>query len=352
MRRKPEIRNPNFEGRRGEARPLVEFGISIGLRLTLFLALAAGAVLAQSNPLERAPLHVGFTRSSFRNVNPNDAEAAFRVFSQTVGRQQGYLLDTSTRLFESAADCEAEVKRGGLTLVVTDALEYLGMDIPDMEPVFVHYEQGMVLKDYLLLTRRGSGLNTLADLRGKDITVLSSKSGNVSVTWLEVLLLENGLGTPAAFFKKVDVVTKPSTTVLPVFFGGKAACVVDRLGLGIMAEMNPQVGSNLVPIAVSEPFLDSLTCITRTGYSSGRGREDFQRSLRDLHLEPAGRQILTLFKVDRLVPFKEEYLEGVKNLRARAARLKTREPTQTCREASPPAPAPKFAGSLDPDLGQ
>ena len=262
------------------------------------------------------------------------------------------LRNGSPRLFESAADCEAEVKRGGLTLVVTDALEYLGMDIPDMEPVFVHYEQGMVLKDYLLLTRRGSGLNTLADLRGKDITVLSSKSGNVSVTWLEVLLLENGLGTPAAFFKKVDVVTKPSTTVLPVFFGGKAACVVDRLGLGIMAEMNPQVGSNLVPIAVSEPFLDSLTCITRTGYSSGRGREDFQRSLRDLHLEPAGRQILTLFKVDRLVPFKEEYLEGVKNLRARAARLKTREPTQTCREASPPAPAPKFAGSLDPDLGQ
>lgn len=307
--------------------------------LLLCLTLAAAPISAQPTSLERGPLHVGFTPSTFRNVNPNDAEAAFRVFAQTVGRKQGYDLDTSTRMFESTAACEAEVKKGGLTLIVLDAMEYLGMDVPDMEPVYVHDEQGVVLKDYLLLTRRGSGLNALADLRGGDIVVLASKSGNVLMAWLEVLLLEKGLGTPEDFFKKVDVVTKPSTTVLPVFFGKKAACVVDRLSFQTMVELNPQIGSNLEPLAVSEPYLDSITCVTRTGYSSARAREDFMRSLRDLHLEPTGRQILTLFKVDRLVPFKEEYLAGVRNLRSKLARLSTPGPTAALSGTGVPDPA-------------
>ena len=290
--------------------------------LLVFFSLAAWPVLAQSNQLERAPLHVGFTRSSFRNVNPSDAEAAFQVFTKTVGRQLGYDLDTSTRLFDSAATCETEVKKGSLTLVIVDAMEYLNMDIPDMEPAFVHYEQGVVLKEYLLLTRRGSGLNTLADLRGKDIVVLSSKSGAVSMNWLEVLLLEQGLPAKDTFFHKVEVVTKPSTAVLPVFFGSKPACVVDRLSYQIMVELNPQVDSILLPIVVSEPYLDSITCVTRSGFKTERARTDLWQSLLDLHLNPAGRQILTLFKVDQLVPFKEEYMKSVRDLRTKLASIK------------------------------
>jgi phosphonate transport system substrate-binding protein len=289
--------------------------------------------------LQPAPLHVGFTRSSFRNVNPNDAEAAFRVFAQTVARQEGYQLDTSTRLFERAADCEAEVRKGGLTLIVTDALEYLTMDIPTMEPAFVHFEQGVVLKDCLLLTRRASGPGMLADLRGKDIVVLSSKSGNVSLVWLKVLLFENGLGPPEAFFKTVETGTKPSATILPVFFGNKAACLVDRLSFKTMIELNPQVGATLAPIAVSDLYLDSVTCITRVGYPSDRAREDFRRQLRELHLKPAGRQILTMFKVDRLVPFKEEYLDGVRRLLAKSDQVKISDPAQAPGPAAARSPA-------------
>ena len=300
--------------------------------LLLFFALAASSVLAQPTNLVRRPLHVVFTRSTFRNVNPSDAEAAFRVFSQSVMRQQGYDLDTSTRMFDSGAECEAEVKKGLVTLLIIDALEYLSMDVPDMEPAFVHYEQGVVLKEYLLLTRRGSELKTLADLRGKDIVILESKSGHLSMAWLEVLLLEQGLGTPDTFFKKVEMANKPSMTALPVFFGNKSACIVDRLSFQTMVELNPQVGSNLVSLAVSAPYLDSITCVTRSGYPTERSRQHLMQSLRDLHIEPAGRQILMMFKVDQLVPFKEEYLEGVRNLRAKHARLKAGDPTQARKE--------------------
>jgi len=192
------------------------------------------------------------------------------------------------------------------------------------------------------VSRTGPG--TLADLRGKDIVVLSSKSGNVSLVWLKVLLFENGLGPPETFVKTVETGTKPSATILPVFFGNKAACLVDRLSFKTMIELNPQVGATLAPIAVSDLYLDSVTCISRVGYPSDRAREDFRRQLRELHLKPAGRQILTMFKVDRLVPFKEEYLDGVRRLLAKSDQVKISDPAQ----APGPAVARSPAGGPPP----
>jgi phosphonate transport system substrate-binding protein len=116
--------------------------------------------------------------------------------------------------------------------------------------------------------------------------------------------------------------------VLPVFFGVKPACIVDRLAFETMMEMNPQVGSQLVKVVVSEPYLDSITFMTRHGYVSERARRDLINALAELHQEPAGRQILTLFKVDQLVPFKEEYMKSVKDLRTKQARLKESQISQ------------------------
>lgn len=44
-------------------------------------------------------------------------------------------------------------------------------------------------------------------------------------------------------------------------------------------------------------------------------KEDTVRALAELHVEPAGRQILTLFKVAKLVPFQEQHMDTVRKLR-------------------------------------
>jgi len=296
-----------------------------GLRprlMLLGLLVAARLGFAQEAVLQHAALHVGFTRSSFRNVNASDATAAFRVFAQTVARKRGYQLDTDTRLFESPADCEAEIHKGGINLAILDAWDYLGMGIQQtMEPVFVHLEQGSVFKTYLLLTRGAGGLTALADLRGKDIMVLEGQGGNLSRAWLDWLLLAKNLGSQHAYFGNLEAVAKPAAAVLPVFFGAKPACLVDHNSFQIMSELNPQVGSNLVITAESEPYLESITCISRSGWPSERTRQDLIKTISEFHLEPTGRQILELFKVDRLVPFKEEYLDSARELQHHLAAL-------------------------------
>jgi len=275
---------------------------------------------AQSSGLQHMVLRVGFTRSSFRNVNATDVTAAFRIFAQAVARKRGYQLDTDARLFDNASDCEAEMKKGAINLVWLDTWDYLGMDLQAvMDPVFVNLEQGSVMKDYLLLAHRGSELKSLPELRGKELLLLEGKGSNLARAWLGRLLETAHLDPKETFFRKLETVTKPTAAVLPVFFGAKPACLVDRAAFQIMAELNPQVSSNLVILAASEPYLESVTCLSKSGWSSERARKDVIQAIVDLQTEPDGRQILALFKLDQMVPFKNEYLESARNLRAASA---------------------------------
>lgn len=292
-----------------------DWAMLLGLALLSSL-LTPPRASAQVVPLEPLTLHAGFTRSSFRNVNADDATAAFRVFAQTVARKRGYQMDTDVRLFESPEACEAEIRKGGINMAILDTWDYLGMDIGQvMDPEYVHVEQGSIYKQYLLLTRRGGGATNLAELRGKPLTMLEGKGGNLSRAWLDRLLLTQHLGSKETFFGRLETVAKPSAAVLPVFFGTKPVCLVDRDGFQIMSELNPQVGKGLVITAVSDSYVESVTCISKSGWTSPRAREAIMQAMAELHLEPNGRQILELFKLDQLVPFKEEYLDSARKLR-------------------------------------
>lgn len=303
------------------------YGVDLTVRA--FVAALAGLLCwlaapcsasAQESHLDRLTLHFGFTRSSFRNVNASDATTALRIFAQTAARKRGYEMVVDVRLFDKPADCAAEIKNGHINMAILDTWDYLGMDIQsNMEPVFVELEQGAIFKEYLLLTHKDSGLTNLASLRGKDLMILEGKGGNISRAWLDCLLLQNHFDPKELFFGKLEPVGKPAAAVLPVFFNTRPACMVDRTAFQIMAELNPQVGQNLVATAVSDPYLENITCISRSGWPSERQRKDLIQGMAELHLDPCGQQVLELFKIDQLVPFKEEYLNSARKLQRNLA---------------------------------
>jgi ABC-type phosphate/phosphonate transport system substrate-binding protein len=275
------------------------------------------------SPLKRMPLEVGFTRYAFLNVNRNDAEAAFKAFLHAVGQQRGYDVTANVRVFDGLPEFEAAVKAGTIDLAIIDSWRYLAMDIQKLvTPRFITADRGRSGKRYVLLTREGSDLKTLADLRGKGIVQIEVTNSNVGRPWLETLLMEHRLGTPQAFFGRVESVGKPSAAVLPVFFGTKAVCLVDEPGFEIMKELNPQVGKGVRVMMASEPLADALICLRSSSWTSEKFKRDVIEILGELHLEPSGQQILTLFKVSQLLPFEESQLETVRKLRARHEKLR------------------------------
>jgi ABC-type phosphate/phosphonate transport system substrate-binding protein len=113
----------------------------------------------------------------------------------------------------------------------------------------------------------------------------------------------------------MEVVDKPSAAVLPVFFSSKHVCVVDEGGYRIMKDLNPQIGAKLKAAATSEPLLAHVICLARTWPEPVSHRQDTIQGLRELDRDPAGQQVLTLFKISRLVPFHETHLDTMRKLR-------------------------------------
>ena len=295
--------------------------------VALALMIGAGTAFADEgpptgSPLQKVDICVGMNRRAFAQVNENDAMAAYKVFCAEIGRKLGYDLTAEMTLFDSHADFAQAIRTGKVMFLPLVTWELLTMGVEDaVDTEFSAVVSGSVAHRWLLLVRRDSGLKSVADLKGKSALLLRNSTAALGNPWIETCLLEQGQGSPEQFFGKLDVVGKPSAAVLPVFFGKAQACIVDQAAFDVMTELNPQVGQELAPVAQSEPMVNGIVCLARLGWSSAKVREDLVRSIGELDRSPPGRQILTLFKCDRLVPFEPAQLDSVRRLFARHAQL-------------------------------
>lgn len=262
---------------------------------------------------------IGFLQSAVSGVNLSDAEAAMKVFGQTLGKSYGYDMHVSMHTFKHARDIISGPFAGKIDLFLIDSWSYLEVEQAQwIEPVFVSSEQGEVANRYLLLTHGKGGLDSLTDLRGKSLNLLTASNAMLGIPWLRVLLLEQRLGRPEDFFSQVRYQSDPMPTILQVFFGKKDAALIDAARFQLMTELNPQL-NRLKTIETSEPFVNYVLCLKRSGWSPKHIKTDIIEVVNKLHLNPKAQQVFTLFKFERLVPFEYHQLDTVRQLRRRIA---------------------------------
>jgi len=290
-------------------------------RVVAALALMIGAAsFASEGPATAPPLKksinlVGMNRLAFSRLNENDAKAAYKALCIEVGRKLGYDLTIEMSLFDSLPDFAQAIRAGKVNFIAANTWDFLNMDVGDaVEIKFSPSTSGSLLHRWLFLVRRGSGLKHLADLKGQTVIALRNNTSSLGLPWIETCLLEQGLAPPEKLFGTLEFASKPSAAVLPVFFGKAQACIIDQASFDTMVEMNPQVGQMLEAVMQSEPMLNAIVGLSRNGWVSAEARDDMVRGLQDLDQEPSGRQILTLFKTDRLVAFEPAQLESVRRL--------------------------------------
>lgn len=302
--------DPNLSRRKGPR------GL-IWLASLLVVFLATGELRSESDAQKRRieEIRIVFTRSSFIGVNQADATAAFTVFAKKMGEQRGYDLTPQVRIVDDINEIRDALDQNAIDLIFLDSWDYLKISPAPGYPIeFVTISQGSPLEEYLTIVQSESGISTLADLEGKRIHVLDNTSATNGRRWLETELMAQGVADPDAYFSRYEIVDKVSQAVLPVFFGSVDACVVDRSGFAIMTELNPQVATKLKIVKRSEPLLDRVCCIRSTGWEKQEERKSTYDSLAMVDTDPAGRQILNLFKIEAITEFKDEHLESIRDL--------------------------------------
>jgi phosphonate transport system substrate-binding protein len=271
-------------------------------------------------------MNVGFSASTFLDIEKDQAKSISALWASLVARKWGGR--TETVICTSLTEFQQGIRDEKLDVVVLLASEYLALrDKLPLEPVFVSARDKEIYYQYILVVRNDRGLRSLTDLKGKKVLLPRNLTASGNDMWLDTLLMRKGIAAPERYFVSDQKIFKPSGAVMPVFFGKADACIVSKRSLQIMTELNPQLQRELMILEESPPTPNCIIAF-RKGLPGSR-KEVFMKVLESLGQDTEGEQLLTLFRMNRLVPYRHSYLIPMEKLFREYRKLKRRTAKRT-----------------------
>jgi len=280
--------------------------------VVLAAALAFGAASPPAWAGVPVPIRVGVSTDILMDVSRKDAQASFEIWMKELTKDGATASEARSVFLDDPGAMAAAIQRNEVDLVLLPILTFLQFERLPLEPVRVGLAARASLDVELLLVRRDSVPAGLADLAGKRLMLQPGAVGTISQLWLDVLLAKQGLPEAMRFFGQIRQGMRASQVVLPVFFRQAEAAVVKEASFATVGEMNPQVSKEMVTLARSPDLLHGVVCFNKQ--IAPEPRRLLTDGLQRMETSPAGRQILTLFRVRRLPPFNPSQLDGVRGL--------------------------------------
>jgi phosphonate transport system substrate-binding protein len=250
---------------------------------------------------------VGYSSSVFCYLDRENTQTAARLWANLMMRRKHGTAES--RIFQSQAELERELQAGKLDLVVLLPNEYLGLRNRSLlEPLYVSTRTRGLYDTLLLVTRNDSGITTMRHLKGKNLMHPRGAANAVHRMWLETLTMRQGVREPNRYFSSMKEVITSSQALMPVFFRHADACIISRNSFDIMAELNPQLRTQMRIIEETAPMATGVICIRRS--CDQRQRETLKEILDTLDHSVEGKQLLTLFRMSGLIPHRPSYLES------------------------------------------
>lgn len=288
--------------------------IILALALALCCILGRGSASAENPaPAKERPLVLGFSSQAFYNVDPRDAIGLTKVWIKTADRAMKNEVPSNVVFFNNFEDLERALKSHEVDIAVLIAQDFARMreKVP-LTPVLSADYGRHFYDELLLLVRNDSGITRIDQLRGKSIRIESGQKGSIPVQWLDSYLMARVSADSSGFFSSISEFPKASQAIMPLFFKQTDACLASRNSLETMSELNPQIGRTFRTLETSPGFVTGLLAV-RSDVSSPR-RDAMVKALRNIHSDPKGRQLLTVFRINRLVDFKIEHMATVEKI--------------------------------------
>lgn len=266
---------------------------------------------------ELVALTVGFSDKVFYDVSVNDARAVTEIWTRTLIKEINKTVESpqsSTTIYRDLPSIVKAVRTKVVDLLCLLPLEFLEVNREaPLEPLLTAVPWGSFNYNYAVLVRQDSGIEDVRQLADEELIALDMwTKADIPQFWLDTLLLREGRAESKGFFRSVRRVGKAPQAITLVFFGQAKACLVPLQAFETMVELNPQLGEQLRVLAKSPGYCYGLICARPDIYLKYRDLMD--EGLSAFEDTPQGRQLTTVFKLDRLVPFEASHLESVRGL--------------------------------------
>ncbi len=161
----------------------------------------------------------------------------------------------------------------------------------------------------LLLTHYDSSIDSLKALKGKKVARI--KNHDMEKLYIDTQLKKAQKQISDRYFGKNIYVKQYSKAILKLFFKKVDAAFVTQSSFDLAAELNPQIKKKLRVLESADLHLKSFA-LFRKGVEQEKIDIFFKEALR-LHESQRGKQILTVFKADRI---KKSDINDLKSVRA------------------------------------
>ncbi|NVN92718.1 MAG: PhnD/SsuA/transferrin family substrate-binding protein, partial [Desulfuromonadales bacterium] len=283
------------------------------IALALLCNLAWCAPLQAETVRKSGSLTIGYSAQVFFNVDPRDVIGLTKVWASLADRNLKQSGDTSVVIFKTLAEAEKALEHNEVDILVMIPEEFISLRtrIP-LTPV-LSADYGKNFYDELfLVVRKDSGITRISQLRGKSLRVETGQKGSVPLQWLDQIILSRTSSGAKGLFSNISEIPKASQVLMPVFFKQCDACLVSQTSFDVMSELNPQIGRQLQVLEKSPGFVTGILAV-RKDVRNPR-RDAMVEILQDMHNDPKGKQLLTLFRINRLVPFRHEHLAAAEKV--------------------------------------
>ena len=277
----------------------------------LVIGLNSNFLLSQTPNDNIDYFQVGFSANVFRGVYMKDATAAAKVLTEFFlkkYRRENWEVKPP-EVISNNDELRKIIQEQEFEVLVMHPSEFIQVkDLGLLEPIAVSWRNGSPYDSYQLLVNKNNNYKSLEDLKNKSILICSLE-GNKSELWLEHILKQKKLSKKEKYFKQIQFVDKPLSTILPVFFNKTDACIVDESLYNTVIELNPQIANDLISIEVSQPLAIGLVAMRKT-ISDSSLKANIKETFLNLHNYDESRQYLTIFRIGKVVEFKDEYLNS------------------------------------------
>ena len=266
-------------------------------------------------------ISLGYMKGVFLGLEEEEAKNVLKIWVDRVYGPNFPDCVTRIGIVDDIAEMERAIQGKKVDVISTLSDDFVRLrDSAPIRPVMLVARGGSVYQEMVLLVRRDSGLRQLKDLHRKKAVLTGEEGRMIHMLWLETMLMREGYRTSRDFFSSVREVSKPSQAILSVFFGQSDACLASRFAFDLATELNPQIGREMVVLAKSAGMAIGVVSV-RSDFEPKK-RDTLIASLESMEASPAGRQLLNIFRMDRFVPFREEYVAPVEALVKEHARLR------------------------------